>query len=413
MQTTLSRTPLRFTSALTLLALVASARQAQPAAPDAGDWRGTWARTGDLVSPSYASGAMLLPDGNVLLAGRAGNSEVTNSQIYEVAAGRWAATSPLKERRAGHTLTLLLNGKVLAAGGWNSSHDLLASAELFDPALRTWTKTGAMRSAHNKHTATLLPDGEVLVTGNVCGTNDLVVTELDDPATGTRRRTVLSLQTLPREGTDGSASAELYDPLSGTWKCTGPLKEPRGHHTATLLTNGLVLLAGGTDAHGAALSSAELYDPHAETWTEVAGLHQARAYHTATLLPNGIVLVLGGQDTEGRPFAEAELFNPATRQWTATRAMMFARSYHTTTLLQNGKVLVVGGSSLGGTLKFVEWYDPATAAWSRPKPMATARYWHTATLLPSGKVLVAGGVGVGWHDPFSTAELFDPSPREE
>jgi hypothetical protein len=402
---------LSFTSVLTALALIWSARPAEAAASASSDTSGTWTATGDLVSRSFACAAALLADGKVLVAGYA-----TNSEVYDVTSGKWTLTKPLNQRRFGApTLTLLANGMMLATGGYNSAHGgPLSSAELFDPAYQTWTNTRVMNSAHLHHTATLLPNGKVLVTGNCNGSNDVAKWGNEKQEIGRMTRVTI-MEHLPPwllAGTNALASAELYDPPTGTWKCTASLKQPRGHHTATLLTNGSVLVVGGKNPQGAPLSSAELYDPDSETWTEVGVLELARGYHTATLLTTGQVLVVGGQDAEGNPFSEAELYDPATRQWRPTRGTLFPRSYHTATLLTNGQVMVAGGSSGTDSLKFVELYNPATGAWSRARPMATARTWHTATLLKDGKVLVAGGVRANWSDPLSKAELFDPSPRE-
>ena len=237
-----------FVSVIMALAVIWYAPQIE-AAPDSNDTRGTWTATGALVSPSYACEATLLPDGNVLLAGRAGSSS-TNSEIYEVASGTWTLTAPLNERRGDHTLTLLPNGKVLAAGGYNTKRGILSSAELFDPVSRTWTNTGAMISVHFKHTATLLPNGKVLVTGDYNGTNYITSSQGYNLITGKAWKLTDSRPDIlqhydetkvedSKSDTNKFASAELYDPATGKWQRTASLNRPRGLHTATLLTNGL------------------------------------------------------------------------------------------------------------------------------------------------------------------------------
>ena len=239
------------------------------------------------------------------------------------------------------------------------------------PASGTWTATGSMGTARYEHTATLLPNGKVLVAGGYNG-----------PAL---------------------SSAELYDPASGTWTATGSMGTARGEHTATLLPSGKVLVAGGFDLSNA-LSSAELYDPVTGTWTATGSMSTARYDHTATLLPNGQALVAAGTDSDFRPLRSAELYDPASGTWSATGSMGTARFDHTATLLPSGEVLVAGGYNFNdGYLSSAELYDPASGTWSATGGMGTARAQHTATLLPNGKVLVAGGSnGVA----LSSAELY-------
>src|SRR6266446_5141055 len=129
-----------------------------------------------------------------------------------------------------------------------------------EPASVTWTATGSLNTARYFHTATLLPDGKVLVAGGWDGFNPFT-------------------------------SAERYDPSSGMWRTTGSLHIARELHTATLLPNGMVLVAGGRDSSGQPLDSAELYDPASGTWTDTGSLNTARFIHTASLLSNGLVLV--------------------------------------------------------------------------------------------------------------------------
>ena len=139
---------------------------------------------------------------------------------------------------------------------------------------------------------------------------------------------------------------------SGTWEETGSLATGRSDHTATLLPDGQVLVAGGVDSDLLTLASAELYDPATGTWTATGSLANARFFPTATLLPNGKVLVAGGIGDSGR-LASAELYDPATGTWTATGSLATARDGHTATLLPNGMVLVAGGLDSGFS-RFVE-----------------------------------------------------------
>jgi hypothetical protein len=190
------------------------------------------------------------------------------------------------------------------------------------------------------------------------------------------------------------SSSELYDPAVGTWSGTGALLSTRASHTATVLSSGGVLVTGGlTNADGAYLSSSELYDPTTGTWSSTGAMSYTRSGHTATLLGNGEVLVTGGVGN----LSSAELYNPTTGQWTATGFMTSPRANHTATLLDNGTVLVTGGD-YNGALDSAELYDPTAGTWTTVASMSVGRGYHTATKMANGKVLVRDG-GYQIYDP--------------
>jgi hypothetical protein len=161
------------------------------------------------------------------------------------------------------------------------------------------------------------------------------------------------------------------NPASGTWSVTGSLNTARDEHTATLLPNGKVLVAGGIDIGSTNTVTAELYDPASGSWTATGNLNAPRSYFTATLLPNGKVLVAGGDSKEGER-SSTELYDPASGTWTFTGNLNVARQSHTATLLPNGKVLVAGGyNAIDQIIDSVELYDPATPPAPTPRPRPT------------------------------------------
>ena len=250
---------------------------------------GKFTLTGFMKVARTGQGTVLLPDGRVLFAGGAttllakdqqgyyypGDDIVlASAELYNPTTATFSSTGSLAIARDNPTATLLHDGSVLIAGGSliaaGSGSKPTASAELYNPKTGRFSHTGSMNAARVNHTATLLPDGRVLIVGG--------------------------------DGPSGPlASVELYDPLTGKFSATAPLTTARVGHTATLLPDGRVLVAGGADAldDGLAaniLASAELYNPVTGTFSPAGSMATGRQFQTATLLPDGRVLIAGGAD---------------------------------------------------------------------------------------------------------------------
>jgi N-acetylneuraminic acid mutarotase len=246
----------------------------------------TWALAASMAGRRYAHTATLLPDGRVLIVGGTRSAVVLDStEIYDPASNRWSPGPSLPAPRSDHGAALLPDGRVLVAGGDDGSQTL-ASAEFFDPTANRWSSTSPMTTG--RHSVDLIPlnDGRVMA---VAG--------------------------LPGPGPQPGEAAEIFDPIRETWSVAGSSTQPLLTYgeASVLLKDGRVFVSGGPSQTymGDALSSGYVYDPRTDRWVATNPMAQGRVSHSASLLPDGRVLVAGGRDAQsnGRGLNTTEIFN--------------------------------------------------------------------------------------------------------
>ena len=349
---------------------------------------GTWSSTGSMLSARDGATATLLVSGKVLVAGGTNNGvALASAELYNRTTGTWASTGNMNVARTLPHAVLLSNGSVLVMGG--CVNDCLStttnSAELYNPTAGTFMATGSMIQARAEFATTLLANGQVLVAGG-CTAYD---------ANGCASTT---------------NKAEIYNPTTGTWKTTTALRAARHAMTATLLTSGKVLVAGGATSASDALNSTEIYDPTAKTWTLGPKMITARSDYASIMLGTGKVLFIGGENINGVSISNAELYNPSSGKFTATGKMTATREEHTAVLLASGNVLVSGGNKKTSTtqtpLASAELYNPAAGTWTATGSMSSARAGHTSTVLTNGHVLNVGGSDA--VNELNSAETYTP-----
>lgn len=378
-------------------------------------WRVTLENPGDSahtlnpqVDPRAFGTATALEDGSVLIIG--GGYGTLTGQIHGI---NWAerylpnleasvALPSMYWSRAGHTATLLNDGRVLVTGGLDANQAVQATAEVWDPNTGYFAQVQSMAFARGGHTANLLPDGRVFIAG---GSNDA--------------------STETAFYTSSQSTTEIFNPVTNTFSPGPAMSTPRCFHTATTRQNGSVAVVGGlsyTLFLGQKLPEitrdSEVYTPGGG-FGPVVQLAQGRAAHSAVLLDDGRVFIAGG--IRGAivllsPSEKCELLNTSGTAFTAAADLNIARAYPTIVKLESGKVALFGGIS--GTLLAPtilgtsEVYTPnaGSGSFATPNNMVEARALATGALLSDGTVGIFGGGGVssGTIIGLATSEIFQP-----
>ncbi|MFA6091712.1 MAG: kelch repeat-containing protein [Elusimicrobiota bacterium] len=351
----------------------------------------TWVNTEKMGFPFTNSPAGVVPNGDTFLFGGFNCDDSTTT--FTVLDSRdpfgfiphpdenpsWKSLSSMSKARSHFTSSVLPDGKTVVAGGTDGVF-ALNDTEIFDPKTHDWSTARPMRVARNLHSTTLLPDGTLLTAGG----------------------------SVVNSSTGATKAAEIFYPDSNSWALTSPMISSRNYHTAVLLPDGNVLVAGGYDAGGNFLSSAEIYISTAHLWRSIAPMGTARAQHTMTLLHTNKVLVAGGVNNS--VLDDVEIYDPGAGAWAPAAAMNLGRYAHSATLLRDGRVLAAGGSDGFGETNDAEIYDPETNAWTDTantgNSMCTGRLRHSAMLLPDGKVMIVGGVKAS-GEAVKATEQFD------
>jgi PKD repeat protein len=283
--------------------------------PATGFWRYTLS---PMTTGRTSHTSTKLPDGRVLIVGGLNGNILASAEIFDPKSETFTPTSPMFYAHTQHRSILLPNGKVLVVAGST------AQCEIYDPLADTWSPAGQLPYAATRLDAALLPDGTVIAAG---GYN------------------------YPDSGSP-SAFVNLYDPTTNTWRSLAPMLVSRLDHTLTVLPDGRVLIVAGTDSNYT-LNSVEIYDPTAGANGQsqlTDALVDDRRAHSATLLPNGDVLVAGGY--QGDPgvgqagqlcLASVQVFQHLSHTWSPVQLMTTSHSEHIASLLLTGKVLVAGG----------------------------------------------------------------------
>jgi len=339
-----------------------------------------------------------------IIATSKASPSLSATDIVAVTATEFTAVGKMSTARYYLTASLLPSGQVFIAGGMNDDYDFANPAELYDPATGRFNDAGQV--SRILHTATVLANGDVLLAGGFADssggetygpsntadlrkagsgaiqpTGSMNSYRADHSATLLQDGRVLLAGGYAGSTNKPIQTADLYDPTTGKFTSAGDMAAPRSGHSAVLLPNGRVLIVGG----GAA--GAEFYDPATNTFLPASGVSANRCNAVATLLADGRVLIAGGADCSNTGLDTAEIYDPSTGQSTPTGKLAATQSFGTAILLPSGRVLLMGGNP--SVLSQI--YDPTTGSFTFGPHLASSWSGQTATLLPDGSVLILGG----------------------
>jgi N-acetylneuraminic acid mutarotase len=340
-------------------------------------------RTGspDAITPSnnaleglFLSSATMLPNGDIMIIGGADEHSPSVGGSCHNRVHVWLhdleamddRTPYLNDSRCGQAATLLGDGRVVVIGG--AANTLLPSGspgEILSDG--QWTRLTGPAFISPK--TVLLPNGEILVL---------------DPTLRPR--------------------AYLFNPADLSFRRTaGDYTGTYTDVTLTLMKTGKVLILGSSTS-----LSVEIYDPLTGTFSTAAPLSKKIIGHTATLLPDGRVIIAGGQEVGNPPLREVHLYDPLGNTWNATGSLMVGRRNHSAVLLPDGRPVILGGEGATEAIGSVEIYDRATGTWSAAGDLTVPRHRHDTLLTLKGKLLTFGGID-RFDDPYRTAEQFTPA----
>jgi hypothetical protein len=268
---------------------------------------GAWVTADSMQTKKYDHAAIQLDNGNILVTGGFTSEDgiaSRQSEVFDVKTRKWGSFSPMNKGRAIHSLIKLLDGSILAIGGFGE-----LTCEILDQNYSVWKYTDSIKTKRfYGQCITLMQDGNVLLTGGTCF------------ILAVNRDTVWK-------------ECEMYTPAKNEWSAVKDLNIERCYHTATLLKDGRILVIGGYNPKQGSLNSCESYDPQTKEWNFTAPMKYPRSKHSATLLSNGKVVVIGGGEKT------SELYDPIKNEWTPLGLVNLATGHNLAVTLKNEEYL--------------------------------------------------------------------------